>query len=75
MNTFSYIEKRLIELGQERKARLDHASSGEEKSVINSFYSGAKNELELLRDELMNHVTPVDDEMPENNVINRSEMS
>ncbi len=75
MNTFSYIEKRLVELGQERKARLEHASNDEEKSVINSFYSGAKNELELLRDELMNHVPPVDDELPENHIINHSEMS
>ncbi len=75
MNTFSYIEKRLIELGQERNVRLDHATSDEEKSVINSFYSGAKNELELLRDELMNHVTPVDVELPEKHIINHSEMS
>lgn len=75
MNTFSYIDKRLIELGQERKTRLDHASSGEEKSVINSFYTGAKSELELLRDELMNHVPPVDDELPENHIMNHSEMS
>ncbi|MDO6834060.1 hypothetical protein Q4596_00405 [Pseudoalteromonas carrageenovora] len=50
----SYIDRRLIELGQERKARLGHASSGEQRSVINSFYSGAKSELVLLRDELMN---------------------
>ncbi|MCG7556073.1 hypothetical protein [Pseudoalteromonas sp. Of11M-6] len=75
MNTFSYIEKRLIELGQERKVRLVHASNDDEELVINSFYSGAKNELELLRDELMNHVTPVDDELPEKHIINHSEMS
>ena len=74
MNTFSYIEKRLIELGQEQKAKLDIAHSEEAKAVINSFYTGAKNELELLRDELMNHVPPVDDELPENHIINHSEL-
>lgn len=43
---------------------LDYDPFGKEKSVIYSFYSDAKSELELLRDELMNHVPPIDGELP-----------
>ena len=32
MNTFMYIEKRLIDLGQEQKAKLVHAANDEEKA-------------------------------------------
>ena len=74
MNTFMYIDKRLIDLGQEQKAKLVHAFNDKEKALVNAFYTGAKNELELLRDELMSNVPPVDDELPENCIINHAEM-
>lgn len=75
MNTFSYIDNRLVELNKEQKSKLETARNEEAKTVINSFYIGARNELELLRDELMNHVPPVDDELPGSHIINHSEMS
>lgn len=74
MNTFMYIEKRLIELSQEQKVKLAHASNDEEKALINAFCTGATNELESLRDELMGDVSPADDELPENYIINHAEM-
>ena len=74
MNTFMYIDKRLIDLGQEQKAKLVHASNDEEKALVNVFYTGAKNELASLRDELMSDVSPVDDELPANHIVNHAEM-
>jgi len=74
MNTFMYIEKRFQDLSEEQKAKLVHASNEEEKALINAFYAGAKNELELFRDELMSDVSPVDDELPENYIINHAEI-
>ncbi|WP_338853989.1 hypothetical protein WE348_20395 (plasmid) [Alteromonas macleodii] len=73
MNTFMYIDKRLIDLGQEQKAKLVHASNDEEKALVNAFYTGAKNELASLRDELMSDVSP-DDELPANHIVNHAEM-
>ncbi|MGY0314263.1 hypothetical protein ACV4QK_20550 (plasmid) [Alteromonas macleodii] len=72
MNTFMYIDKRLIDLGREQKAKLVHASNDEEKALVNAFYTGVKNELESLRDELMSNVPPVDDELAENYIINHA---
>lgn len=74
MNTFSYIDKRLIDLDQEQKAKLVHALNDKEKALVNAFYTGAKNELESLRDELMSDVSPVDDELPKNHIVNHAEM-
>ena len=74
MNTFTYIDKRLIDLGQEQKAKLVHASNDDEKALVNAFYTGAKNELASLRDELMRDVSPVDDELPKNHIVNHAEM-
>ena len=34
MNTFTYIDKRLIDLGQEQKAKLVHALNDKEKHII-----------------------------------------
>lgn len=74
MNTFSYIDKRLIDLDQEQKAKLVHALNDKEKALVNAFYTGAKNEIESLRDELMSDVSPVDDELPKNHIVNHAEM-
>lgn len=74
MNAFMYIDKRLIDLGQEQKAKLVHVSNDEEKALVNAFYTGAKNELESLRDELISDVSPVDDELPETHIVNHAEM-
>lgn len=75
MNIFTYIDKRIIDLGQEQKAKLVHALNDKEKALVNAFYTGAKNELSSLRDELMSDVLPVDDELPENHIVNHPEMS
>ena len=51
-----------------------HALNDKEKALVNAFYTGAKNELASLRDELMRDVSPVDDELPKNHIVNHAEM-
>ena len=75
MNTFIYIDKRLVELDKERKTKLEYASSDSEKAQINAFYEGAKSELDKLRDRLMSDVQAVSDELPEKHIINYAELN
>lgn len=43
-----YIEKRLVELGEERKKKFEHASTDTQKSVVNSLFYGAMQKLEIV---------------------------